>query len=832
MAEITKALHAGQVGMADDVARDGYFFPRAWEHPGLLHIYFNALQSAVVRLPEWPMLETALRGLARFLSKPGLRHQFTNAVVGFHDELATDVLGTFHGGCFSWRWEKLNALVKQLCAIVPELLKRSRGGGRQALGVAPGGLDLPEDDEMNTKRLVQGMTDALQVPHLLWWLSFLNQLTSSVGREASWQEGCRCHGDRHMSESLPFPKRRRVVQEGHVVADKCAWKGRRSVENVLGRIHITAANIKGARLPDVQRHLARMAPADRSRFMDIPLMVAGWVVEELEYKLAFYQEWPWLILEVLALYFGGTIAQSKARARASIAFYDESAGTARIPRGFPELLADGQEFRTELALYATTDVSLSECPCVVTELIAYALAPTQERDLEAVHGKISALEKKALGSRRTPASVCAIVRQKCWSHLLENDSFLAFLHEQWQSDYLLSVMEPWSSLARSKSLDDRLKFAEIYQYDFAGQFRDASTTGQTLVAWKSALPSLNTKQAALTDVETALCQYWRSVLELGAIYSIDSLPSNAGSTGACTTRDVLDAFTHRVANHSAVAQTSRLFFDVMHLRPAGRVQAQSSGRGADTADIIVRVYDSVPASQISATPVIRAARAHTSNISLRDWCLSVNVKAILSSLLRWEFTDSISIVAIIPQSDSLRPARGPALRDDALCTTQNILNIAINAASCYGDWFPRHALEVGSVDLSAIDRLIQEGVVLRRISDDFGDEECMLEWSRLEFRLSHKLGQPELVREFAREVDDINSCAKVEALGILLRLGWVDGGSAPQPVRPDSRPPKFCLAALSKGQLYLIALLRHEFLFDRGVAEIPHGFTNNLYKCL
>ena len=359
-----------------------------------------------------------------------------------------------------------------------------------------------------------------------------------------------------------------------------------------------------------------------------------------------------------------------------------------------------------------------------------------------------------------------------------------------------------------------MKFAEIYQYDFAGRFRDASTTGQTLVAWKSALPSLNTKQAALTDVETALCQYWRSVLELGAIYSIDSLPSNAGSTGACTTRDVLDAFTHRVANHSAVAQTSRLFFDVMHLRPAGRVQAQSSGRGADTADIIVRVYDSVPASQISATPVIRAARAHTSNISLRDWCLSVNVKAILSSLLRWEFTDSISIVAIIPQSDSLRPARGPALRDDALCTTQNILNIAINAASCYGDWFPRHALEVGSVDLSAIDRLIQEGVVLRRISDDFGDEECMLEWSRLEFRLSHKLGQPELVREFAREVDDINSCAKVEALGILLRLGWVDGGSAPQPVRPDSRPPKFCLAALSKGQLYWIALLRHELLFS------------------
>ena len=114
---------------------------------------------------------------------------------------------------------------------------------------------------------------------------------------------------------------------------------------------------------------------------------------------------------------------------------------------------------------------------------------------------------------------------------------------------------------------------------------------------------------------------------------------------------------------------------------------------------------------------------------------------------------------MIPHSQSLRPSRAPALSDDALCTDQHISNIAMRAASTYGDWFPRCSLEVESVDIAGIDRLIQEGALLRRIGEDFGDVECSLVWSRLEFGLSHKLGEPELVREFAREVEDMNACS-------------------------------------------------------------------------
>ena len=192
--------------------------------------------------------------------------------------------------------------------------------------------------------------------------------------------------------------------------------------------------------------------------------------------------------------------------------------------------------------------------------------------------------------------------------------------------------------------------------------------------------------AELTDVEKAFCQYWRSVLEVGAIYSIGQFPTNAGSMGASTARDILDAFTHRVFDDPSVAQTSRLFFDVLLLRPAVRVRAQSAGRGADMGDIIVRVSDSLQAQ--GSTPRLRADRAHSANISLRYWRLSMNVKAILSSLFRWEFADYSTTVTMIPHSQSLRPSRAPTLSDDALCTDQHILNIAMGAASTCGDWFP------------------------------------------------------------------------------------------------------------------------------------------------
>ena len=193
--------------------------------------------------------------------------------------------------------------------------------------------------------------------------------------------------------------------------DNCPWKGRRTVENVLGRVTVTIGNLRKMSSSNVTRLYARMQGSDRTRLMQKVSFVIEHIVEEYTYKLELYSQYPWRLLEVLAPLFGGSIEQSKRQARDAIAFYDglPARGT-RAPRGFARLFERTAIFRRELETYLKPDVALGECKVVLEELLAYSLAPTQERSLEAEHGVISAAEKRALGAQRSPASVAPIVR--------------------------------------------------------------------------------------------------------------------------------------------------------------------------------------------------------------------------------------------------------------------------------------------------------------------------------------------------------------------------------------------------------------------------------------
>ena len=207
----------------------------------------------------------------------------------------------------------------------------------------------------------------------------------------------------------------------------------------------------------------------------------------------------------------------------------------------------------------------------------------------------------------------------------------------------------------------------------------------------------------------------------------------------------------------------------------------------------------------------------------------------LSTLLRWEIADSSTTVATKTSTQHLQTMGRPRVVIPSFVsreTDQVVLSCAMEATTNYGDWFPQSVFDNAGVDvdLAVVTRLTREGVLQSRVSDKFGNEECSLVWSQLEFKMSHKLGGAELVKEHARQVSDWSAVAKLEVMGILLRIEWCDGATAP--VRADYRPKRFCLPALSKGKHYWIALLRHEYLFDRGVAEIPHGPPNNFYRCL
>ena len=82
-----------------------------------------------------------------------------------------------------------------------------------------------------------------------------------------------------------------------------------------------------------------------------------------------YTEYPWLMLEILCPLFGGTVLQSKERARDTLAHFERvKREGGRLSLGFAELLDGFTPFRRQLSMYATTDVPLTSCIVLCKEL--------------------------------------------------------------------------------------------------------------------------------------------------------------------------------------------------------------------------------------------------------------------------------------------------------------------------------------------------------------------------------------------------------------------------------------------------------------------------------
>ena len=809
-----------------------FLFPRAWVHPGLLHIYFNALQAACLRLEQWPDIEAALRGLSRFLSKRLLRNQFVHVTHMFEDDGA-DVFESFSGGCYNWRWEKLEGLVLQLRRILPVLYLRWRNEDLQREADRIG--DDAGDEEHRTSRIVLGVINALKTPDLLFWIEIIWVISHVVGKEARWQEGCRCHGDVVAGTSTPFPKRRRRIGD-RIREDPCPWKGHRAVENVMGRIAVLKENIRGASSNTLTQLFGRMTEATRTRLLAIPSRMKEAIIEELEYKLKFYCEYPWLVLEILSPFFGGTVLQSKARARDTLAHFDRvKREGGRLSPGFEELLEGPTPFRRQLDMYATTDAHISSCTVLCTELLAYALAPTQERDLEAVHGKISAAQKRALGAQRLPDSINAIVRKPYWTHLLRNDDFRSYAHEHWLSGIYVPLMQSWSTPARTKALSVHMRHAEIYQYDFAGQFRDESVTKQSIADFKKLVRPLTQKGLGdLTNQETQLCLYWRSVLTSDCVYSMSALPIRDHQAGPVSLQEVLCAFA-AVPIDSLETWDSQVFFDVVNLRPSNRTEADSCGAKADTADIVIRVCPTQSKGEGVEYPELAADRARVQTINLRAWCQDAHLSKALSSLRRWHVIGSTSTPCIIPakRGRSLCAISTPArLPEDTPESLTRALRVALEAAGAYESEFPETAFENKQIEMHLVEQLVKAGVLLRMTNAMFGDVEYGLVWERLQFRMAYRIAEPEVVRDSAREVASVEDYSKLEIMGMLLRLGWVSGGGS-EPLTAADRPKRFCLPSLYKGKHYWVALFRWQWLFEsRGLEDLSHHWPNGYYQCL
>ena len=287
------------------------------------------------------------------------------------------------------------------------------------------------DDPEGDGAVVKGVTEALKVDDLVWWVEFCLCKGRAVGFEARWNEGCRCHEE--MLKKLDPHDQFKFKQNKPNGEAWCAWPGCRAVENAMGRIGIAVGNIRSASSEGLTEWYAKEPKVElRREMLQEEDSITSDLCEELTQKFSFYGDQPFSSLKVMAQYFGGTQEQSKQALVHMFEFYESLEDKCHCPRELKVFCEPGI-IRDQLASYLNArSKPLHAYNEAFKEWVAAASNIVVERRLEGEHAKIMAINQLALDrTTKSGASVCADLRHHMLVKLFENDSFVSSLVEHW-----------------------------------------------------------------------------------------------------------------------------------------------------------------------------------------------------------------------------------------------------------------------------------------------------------------------------------------------------------------------------------------------------------------
>ena len=608
---------------------EGFLFPHGWEFPGHQHIFYNALKNALTRRPGWKDVERAFRALSRFMSKKGLRYRFCEMSLKSKPAIYVLFL-SLTGGFFTWKWEKLEVFLTQLKVVVFSWV----------LYWDPRVFASGENDD----GLISNVTEALKFPCLIWWIEFCLAKGRALGREARWQEGCKCHED--ILKDMPAWKREKeqmtVDDNGNAF---CIWRRCRAVENALGHIDVAITNIAEAGSPELTEWYAEQDAPVRQIFLAEEESITTDIVEELSQKFDFYKHQPYVSLKVMACYWGEPVVESKTALRALFDWYDGLVNKAECPPCLVIFCEPGI-IRAQGEAYLLCHMPLHAFQEAFVEWVAAALNPTTERRLEGIHAMIGvqglfSLERYV----KTPASVCADLRQAMVLQLLDHDDYVEFLSQHWLTKYWHSILSHLATSAEINVMTPTAKQETLYMYSLAAMHKKEPVAKQVVNRWSAVTKKIQGKrEAPLTSSESALVAYFKSILDdPAAIFAVDAKALDELGPDepkeAATANDILDLIDNGIPDEPA---SRDFFFGIINLNPSARALQSSSAAPRAYADIQLRKYVRIDENVTdTGVEIVLQACDEIMTQSLLPWCSLLGLARSLGSLSRWETWDLI-----------------------------------------------------------------------------------------------------------------------------------------------------------------------------------------------
>lgn len=382
-----RALRDCSLSFEDPDCRDMFFFMHALESPETLHIMFNAVQQACEALPEWQEYERMLKAVCKHMGDGGSKERLLEKSFGGAPLFVRQLVQRCRTSHVDWRWEYLEKALEQLVPVFPFYVK----------------YFMPEHFDAQSS-LIKLCTEAVKCE---WFLPFSTTVlifVHAVGKQASWCEGCYCHGD-ELTAAKYGSKRRKLLEGG----GQCPWKGRRGVDFALGYVSTMCDEVRGASSAAYEEILLNVTPEVASRMSSVKQQLCERWCREVAAKLKFWRHIPHRVVGAFGQYLGYTKAEAKSAVQDSILEWDGLRDKSKAHLVCFRLLGESSCVALQLRAFAQSpDTDLHSYRDAFEVVQEYSLGSVVGRIVEAEHVRIKSSNRRGLTWTK-PAASCMLV---------------------------------------------------------------------------------------------------------------------------------------------------------------------------------------------------------------------------------------------------------------------------------------------------------------------------------------------------------------------------------------------------------------------------------------
>ncbi len=279
---------------------DERLYPNALWIPDHLHLFYNALETAVTKLAPYDKFISKLRAVERFLSSKSLRRAFVASCV--EDPRDAKLFEHFSSIHIEWRWEYLSKSLGQIIQLL----------GPMRRWFSPQKLSSSDDGKTYTN-WIKEVTGTLSQGNFPEFAEIVLNIGKMLEIFAHTVEGCSCHA--HLwgaKRSATSKKRILKSQTGH---EHCYMKGRQLVWFQTEGMAKLFGEIRCATTPHLQKLLAQVDPGSRAATVDQDRQIRESLFQELQAKLAFHNCCPYSCAKIFYAELHGCSQDATAKAR-------------------------------------------------------------------------------------------------------------------------------------------------------------------------------------------------------------------------------------------------------------------------------------------------------------------------------------------------------------------------------------------------------------------------------------------------------------------------------------------------------------------------------------